>query len=66
MALELKTRLYVGEAMEIIESFPVEATNVIAPLFQDKGVCAVAGGFHFPLDNFVAFDFVSIHTFVST
>ena len=32
-----------------------------APLFRDEDVCAVAGGFDFPLDNFVAFDFVPIH-----
>ena len=31
------------------------------PIFGNKDMCAVAGGFHFALDDFVAFDFVSIH-----
>jgi hypothetical protein len=46
--------------------FHVRAT----PSFRDKDVSAVSGGFGCPFDNFVAFDFMSIHhlrlDFVST
>jgi len=31
------------------------------PVFGNEDVCAVAGRFHFSLDDFVALDFVSIH-----